>query len=112
MVAHYNRTDEICRIDAITFSPKSAELVVAVTIFDGKVLQTLSQRLHRLIFFLIKDDETTYEILVLASFDRVVDLLSIHEGCVKCLLWNADGSMLGMDNQNVKSLVVTQKFSF
>ncbi|KAG4065287.1 hypothetical protein HA402_012729 [Bradysia odoriphaga] len=81
MIAHYNRSDELCRIDAITFSPKSAELVVSVTIFD--------------------DAETSYEILVLASLDRVVDLLSIHDGCVKCLLWNADGSMLataGNDN--------------
>ncbi|XP_037025432.1 protein cortex [Bradysia coprophila] len=94
MIAHYNRTDELCRIDAITFSPRSAELVVSVTIFD--------------------DAETSYEILVLASLDRVVDLLSIHDGCVKCLLWNADGSMLataGNDNMlNVWNFFGHSKF--
>lgn len=41
------------------------------------------------------DISETYEILVLAALDRVVDLLNIHDGCVKCLLWNHDGSMLG-----------------
>lgn len=24
-----------------------------------------------------------------------MDLLNIHDGCVKCLLWNPDGTMLG-----------------
>lgn len=44
---------------------------------------------------LLSDLSETYEILVLASLDRVVDLLNIHDGCVSCLLWNYDGTMLG-----------------
>ncbi|KAJ6646322.1 Protein cortex [Pseudolycoriella hygida] len=81
MIASYNRTDKLCRIDAITFNPKSAELVVSVTLYEG--------------------DSVSYEILVLAALDRVVDLLNIHDDCVKLLLWNSDGSMLataGDDN--------------
>lgn len=37
MIAYYNRTDELCRIDAITFNPQSAELVVSVTLYEGKL---------------------------------------------------------------------------
>lgn len=40
MIAYYNRTDELCRIDAITFNPQSAELVVSVTLYEGKLLLT------------------------------------------------------------------------
>lgn len=32
---------------------------------------------------------------MLAALDRVVDLLNIHDGRVRCLIWNADGTMLG-----------------
>lgn len=34
--------DELCKIDAITFNPKSAELVVSVTLYDGKIFRLLT----------------------------------------------------------------------
>lgn len=40
MIAYYNRTDKLCKINAITFNPISAELVVSVTMYDGKLVFT------------------------------------------------------------------------
>lgn len=76
IVAYYRRIDQNCRIDAITFNPLSAELVVSVAV--------------------VADDGTVEnEILVLASMDRVVDRLSVHEKSVYFLMWDPNGIHLG-----------------
>lgn len=56
---------------------------------------TLAVVILHLIIFQFLDNKTKYDILVLASLDRVVDLLTVHEGSVKLLMWNYDGTMLG-----------------
>lgn len=43
---------------------------------------------------------------MLAALDRVVDLLNIHDGCVRCLIWNADGSMLGKYNLDFFIIII------
>lgn len=76
VVAFYRRDDKRCRIDAITFNPLSAELVISLTMFSEDNMQL------------------TCEILVMASMSRVVDTLSVHEKSVYFLMWNPDGTQL------------------
>lgn len=68
--------DQNCRIDAITFNPLSAELVVSV----AKAAE---------------DGTVENEILVMASMDRVVDSLKVHEKGVFFLMWDPSGTQLG-----------------
>lgn len=76
MVAYYRRIDKNCRIDAITFNPLSAELVVSMAVVNDGTLEN--------------------EILVMASMDRVVDRLSVHEKSVYFLMWDPIGTHLGI----------------
>lgn len=75
VVAYYRRMDSRCRLDAITFNPLSAELVVSLSMVSDQM-------------------NVTSEILVLASMSRVVDTLSVHEKSVFFLMWNPDGTQL------------------
>lgn len=75
VVAYYRRNDGRCRIDAISFNPLSAELVVSLSMIGE----------HR---------QVTSEILVMSSMSRVVDTLSVHEKSVYFLLWDPDGTQL------------------
>lgn len=75
VVAYYRRVDNRCRVDAITFNPLSAELVVSLSMVGEHLTMTC-------------------EILVMASMSRVVDTLSVHESSVYFLMWNPDGTQL------------------
>lgn len=76
VVAYYRRLDKRCRVDAITFNPLSAELVVSLSMIGENNMQVKC------------------EILVMASMSRVVDTLSMHEKSVYFLMWNPDGTQL------------------
>lgn len=41
------------------------------------------------------DEENPYELLVLASMDRVVDILRVHEESITHMIWSPDGQLLG-----------------
>lgn len=75
VVAYYRRTDQRCRIDAITFNPLSAELVVSMSLAGEHMT-------------------VTSEILVMASMSSVVDRLSVHEKSVYFLMWDPEGTQL------------------
>ncbi|XP_055371925.1 protein cortex isoform X2 [Condylostylus longicornis] len=75
IVAQYNRRDNDCVIDAIAFNKISAELVVSYCIKNP-------------------DGCITFEILIMASFDRIIDVLKIHEDRVHFLLFSPDGRQL------------------
>lgn len=76
IVAYYRRIDQNCRIDAVAFNPLSAELLVSVAIVS-------------------EDESIEHEILVMASMDRVVDRLAVHEKSVYFLMWDPNGTHLG-----------------
>lgn len=76
IVAYYRRLDQNFRIDAITFNPLSAELVVSIAVVAD-------------------DGSVENEILVMASMDRVVDRLVVHEKSVYFLMWDPNGTHLG-----------------
>lgn len=76
IVAYYRRIDQNCRIDAISFNPLSAELVVSVAVVS-------------------EDGTVENEILIMASMDRVVDRLAVHEKSVYFLMWDPTGTHLG-----------------
>lgn len=78
--AYYRRSDKKCRIDSLSFNKLSAELVVSFSILGDEGV--------------VKN-----EILVMASMNRVVDTLSVHEKSVFFLMWNPDGTQLGISKK-------------
>ncbi|XP_058067093.1 protein cortex [Anopheles bellator] len=73
MLSSYRRLHCDCMVTALSFNKISAELVVCYSYFGG---------------------EKPPEILVLASIDRVVDVLRNHDEAVMHLLWSPDGLQL------------------
>ncbi|CAD7081238.1 unnamed protein product [Hermetia illucens] len=75
IVARYQRTDETVYIEYIIFNKISAELLVSCTIIEI-------------------DGNSVNEILVLASLDRIVDVLKSHDDTVCFMIWNPNGMQL------------------
>jgi len=77
-MAYYYRKDKIFSIDGISFNKVSGEMVVACTLKNAI------------------DGCDAYEVLVLASLNRVVDILKHHDDLIRVLLWSPDGKRLGI----------------
>lgn len=75
VVGFYEREDNICSINALSFNRLSAELLVSYSIRDA-------------------DGCFSSEILVMASLDRIVDVLRVKDDCVKFLLWSPNSMEL------------------
>ncbi|XP_058118960.1 protein cortex-like [Anopheles coustani] len=73
VVSYYRREEPDCIVTALSFNKVSGELVVCFT---------------------YADDDKQPEIVVLASLDRVVDVLRNHEESIVHLLWSPDGKQL------------------
>uniref|UniRef100_A0A182Q7U8 WD repeat-containing protein 55 homolog n=1 Tax=Anopheles farauti TaxID=69004 RepID=A0A182Q7U8_9DIPT len=73
VVSYYAREERDCIATTLSFNKISGELVVC---------------------FSFTDASKPPEILVLASMDRVVDVMSNHEDIITYLLWSPDGQQL------------------
>lgn len=104
VVAYYQRFDDNFQLDAFAFNRISGELVVSFLVpdlskhlfvvrFENNVVIILI--INYFIHFIAADDGFSVEILVLASMNRVVDTLVLHENRVRFLMWNPDGTQLG-----------------
>lgn len=76
IVSYYRRTDKHSHIHALSFNKVSGELIVSYTIRYNKT------------------DLDSHEILVLASMNRVVDVLMNHSSPVRCTMWGPKGNIL------------------
>ncbi|XP_049298213.1 protein cortex-like isoform X3 [Anopheles funestus] len=76
VVSYYRRQDCDCIVTTLSFNKISGELVVCYSFTDMNKQP---------------------EILVLASMDRVVDVMRNHDDVIVHLLWSPDGKQLGYD---------------
>lgn len=74
IISKYWRSDKKHVIHTLSFNRLSGELVVS--------------------YSYVKNNEVQHELLVLASMDRVVDVLSNHANSVWFLMWSPDGKRL------------------
>ncbi|XP_050079705.1 protein cortex-like [Anopheles maculipalpis] len=73
VVSYYRRQDSDCIVTTLSFNKISGELVVCYSFTDAN---------------------KPPEILVLASMDRVVDVMHNHDDVIVHLLWSPDGKQL------------------
>jgi len=103
-VASYRRRDDRIVIKTVTFSKITGELLVNVIRRGGYFSRLYSRSPLKVMLFMISTDDSDFavcEILVLASLNRVVDLMSHQDRGTLFLMWNPDGTNIatgGLDD--------------